>query len=63
LEEGSLSEEEIVMAHEIVFEKGKDRVVGFVAFNFLEIELPGYSFIEEDLKTEEVIKRWFTEVL
>lgn len=60
---GSWSEEEIARAHEIVLEKGKGRVVGFfVNSDFLGEDLPGW-FIEEDLKTEEVIRRYFREIL
>lgn len=60
---GPWNKEEIARAHEIVLEKGKDKVVGFfVNSDFLGEELPGW-FIEEDLKTQEVIRRWFTEVL
>jgi hypothetical protein len=60
----SLSEEEIAIAHEIVLEKGKGRVVGFFANSeFLGIELPGIPLLKENLKTEEVIREWFTEIL
>ena len=60
---GRWSEEEIARAYEIVLEKGKDKIVGFFAFRFyfLEVDLPGV-LIEENLKTQEVIKRWFTEI-
>jgi hypothetical protein len=63
LHKGSLSEEEIARAYEIVLERGKDRVVGFIAMNFLGAELPGMPPVEEYIKTTEVIKEWFTEVL
>ena len=63
LDEESLSEEEIATAFEIVRERGKDRVVGFIALNFLEEELPGMPPFKEHVKTTEVIKKWFTEVL
>ncbi|UZE93014.1 MAG: hypothetical protein IB617_02540 [Candidatus Nealsonbacteria bacterium] len=61
---GPWNEEEIARAYEIVLEKGKDKVVGFFAFRFyfLEVDLPGF-FIEQNPKTKEVIKRWFTEIL
>ncbi len=60
----SLSEEKMAMAHEIVLEKGKDRVVGFFANSeFLGIELPGIPLLKENLKTKEVIKKYFTEIL
>lgn len=60
----SWSEEEIARAYEIVLEKGKDKVVGFFAFrfNFLEVDIPG-MIVKENLKTQEVIKRYFTEIL
>ncbi len=57
------SEEEIARAHEIVLEKGKGKVVGFFALDFLGGELPGMPLIKEDLKTKEVIRKYFTEVL
>ncbi len=63
LEGGSLSEEEIARAHEIVLEKGKEKVVGFFALDFLGGELPGMPPIKEDLKTKEVIRKWFKEIL
>ncbi len=62
---GSWSEEEVARAYEIVLEKGKDRgVAGYFAFrfDFLEVDLPGL-FIKENLKTQEVIKKYFTEIL
>jgi len=48
-----------------VLEKGKDRgVAGYFAFrlDFLETNLPGLVS-KENLKTQEVIKRYFTEIL
>lgn len=63
-DKGLLSEEEIARTYEIVLEKGKDKVVGFIAFEFLRVKLPGVSLIEEeDLKTQDVIKKYFTEIL
>ncbi len=60
----SLSEEEMARAYEIVLEKGSGRVVGlFANSEFLGIELPGIPLLKENLKTEEVIKRYFTEIL
>jgi len=61
---GPWNEEEIARAYEIVLEKGKDKIVGFFAFRFyfLEVDIPG-MVIEENPKTVEVIKRWFTEIL
>lgn len=63
LEGGPRTEEEIVKAHEIVLEKGKDKVVGFIVSDFLEVELPGVPIMEEVLSKEEVIRRYFTEIL
>jgi hypothetical protein len=64
LMDGPWNEEEVARAHEIVLEKGKDRVLGFFAFRFyfLEVDLPG-MLIEENLNTQEVIGEWFTEIL
>lgn len=61
---GPWSEEEIAKAYEIVLEKGKDDVVGFFAFTeyFLGLDLPG-MVIKENPKAQEVIKRYFTEIL
>ena len=66
LEKGWLSEEELARALEIVFEKGKGKVVGFNVANFLSMEVPGMSgvFVKGVSKTEKgVIRRWFTEIL
>lgn len=66
LDMGLWSEEELARASEIVFEKGKDRVVGFIAANFLGGEVPGMPgvYIKGVSKTEEeVIRKWFTEIL
>lgn len=60
-----LSEEESARAHEIVLEKAKDydKVFGFFAnSDFLGAEVPGW-YLEENLKTQEVIKTYFTEIL
>jgi len=63
-----LSKEESARAHEIVLEIGSkyDKVFGFFAnSDFLGLNLPGvpeFSF-EENLKTQEVIRRYFREVL
>ncbi|NQU82716.1 MAG: hypothetical protein HQ539_02085 [Parcubacteria group bacterium] len=63
---GHWSEEEVARAYEIVLEKGSkhDKVFGFFAFrfNFFEVDLPGL-FIKENLKTQEVVKKYFTEIL
>jgi hypothetical protein len=61
---GPWSEEEVARAYEMVLEKGKDEIVGFFAFAeyFLGLELPG-MVIEENPKAQEVIKRYFTEIL
>ncbi len=66
LEKGWLSEEELARALEIVFEKGKDKAVGFIVANFLGGEVPGMPgvYVEDVSETEkEVIRRWFREIL
>ena len=66
LEEGWLSEEELARALEIVFEKGKDRVDGFIVANFLGMEVPGMPgvYVEGVSEIEkEVIRKWFRENL
>jgi len=66
LEEGWLSEEELARAFEIVFEKGKDRIDGFIVANFLGMEVPGMPgvYVKGVSETEkEVIRKWFTEIL
>ena len=63
LHKGSLTEKEIARAYEIVLEKGRDKVVGFITMNFLGVELPGMPPVEEYIETTEVIKEWFTEIL
>ena len=52
-------------AHEIVFEKAKNKnkVFGFFALDFLEVELPGVPLVKKDIKIEEVIRKWFREIL
>ena len=66
---GTWNEEEVARAYEIVLEKGKGKVAGFIAFNFLEIELSGkvppefLVHLKGSPKTEEVIRRWFREIL
>jgi len=68
-DQGSWNEEEVARAYEIVLEKGKGKVAGFIAFNFLEIELSGnvppefLVHLKGSPKTEEVIRRWFREIL
>ena len=64
------SEEKEARAHEIMLEKGskRDKVVGFFALDFLGLsflgeEIPGMPLPEKALKTEEVIRRWFREIL
>ena len=62
---GPWSEEEVARALEIVLEKGKERgVAGYFAFrlDFLETNLPGLVS-KENLKTQEVLKKYFTEIL
>lgn len=66
LEEGWMSEEELARAIEIVFEKGKDKAVGFMVANFFEGEAPGMPGVYvkgiSDVE-KEVIKRWFRKIL
>jgi len=62
------SEEKEARAHEIVLEKGKDKVVGFFALDFLGLssfgeDIPRMPIPEKSLKTKEVIRRYFREVL
>jgi len=59
------SEEEVARAHEIVLEKAKgyDKISGLFVANFLGGQIEGLPLIEEDIKTGEVIKRYFTEIL
>jgi hypothetical protein len=59
------SEEEVARAHEIVLEKTKDydKIFGLFVANFLGGQIEGLPLIEEDIKTEEVLRRWFTEIL
>jgi hypothetical protein len=60
----SLSQEEMARAYEIVLEQGNGKVVGlFANSDFLGIELPGIPLLKENLKTKEVIRRWFREIL
>ena len=69
LDTGWLSEEELARALEIVFEKGKDKSVGFIVANPLGGEVPSLPglpkiYIEGVSETEEeVIRRYFTEIL
>ena len=66
LEEGWLSEEELARAIEIVFEKGKDKAIGFIVANFLGMEVPGMPgvYVEGVSGTEkEMIGKWFTKIL
>jgi len=67
-EENAWTEETEARAHEIVLEKGKDKVAGFFALDFLGLsifgeDIPGMPNPKKSLKTEEVIKEWFTEIL
>lgn len=55
-------------ANEIVLEKGKDKVDGFFALDFVGLsffgeDIPGMPIPERSSRTEEVVRRWFTEVL
>ena len=66
LDTGWVSEEELVRANEIVMEKGKGRVAGFVNANFLGGEIPGMpgKYIKGISEAEkEVIRKYFTEVI
>jgi len=65
LEGGPWSEEEIARAYEIVLEEAEDRnrVVGFFALDFVEVEIPGLPIFKESLITEEVFRRWYGEIL
>lgn len=66
LDTGWITEEELVRANEIVLEKGRGRIAGFINANFLGGEIPGMpgEYIEGVSEAEkEVIKRWFTENL
>ncbi len=63
IDDGTITEEEFTRAHEIVFEKGGDRAVGFITtIDVLETEVPGVH-IRGIPETEELIRRWFTEIL
>ena len=69
-EEREWNEEKEARAHEIVFEKGSeyDEIVGFFVWDFLEMsflgeESPGLPISEITSQTQEVIKRYFTEIL
>jgi hypothetical protein len=67
-ERNSWSEEKEARAHEIVLEKGKGKVDGFFALDFLGLsflgeDIPGLPVPENTSLTQEVIKRWFTEIL
>ncbi|MFH1832855.1 MAG: hypothetical protein ABH816_01625 [Candidatus Levyibacteriota bacterium] len=64
------NEEKEARANEIILEEGskRDKVVGFFALDFLDLsffgkDIPGLPGPEESAKTQEVIKRWFTEIL
>lgn len=63
-----VTQEESARAHEIVLEKASkyDKVFGYFAnSDFLGLEIQGVPefSIEENLKTQEVIREWFTEIL
>jgi hypothetical protein len=67
-EEFAWTEEKEAKAHEIVLEKAKGKVYGFFALDFVGLSLfgkdiPGMPLPEKSLKTQEVIKRYFTEIL
>jgi hypothetical protein len=63
-----VTQQESARAHEIVLEKANrhDKIFGFFAnSDFLGLEIQGVPefSIEENLKTQEVITRYFTEIL
>jgi hypothetical protein len=67
-EERVWNEEKEARANEIILERGKDKVVGFFALDFLELsifgdDIPRMPNPKKSLKTQEVIKRYFTEIL
>jgi hypothetical protein len=67
-EERAWNEEKEARVNEIILEKGKGRVVGFFALDFLGLSLLGDDIPrmpdpKKSLKTQEVIKRYFTEIL
>lgn len=63
LVEGTLTEEKYTRAHEIVFEKGKDKVAGFMTvLDVLETDFYG-THLRIAPKTQELIRKWFTEIL
>ena len=67
-EERNWNEEKEARANEIILEKGKDKVVGFFALDFLGLsffgeDIPRMPIPKKSLKTEEVIRRWFREIL
>ena len=67
-ERNSWSEEKEARAHEIVLEKGKGKVDGFFALDFMELsffgeDIPGLPGPKISSKTQEVIKKYFTEIL
>ena len=64
------SQEKEARAHEIVLEEASkyDEIIGFFALDFLEIsflgeDIPGLPGPKESVKTEAMIKRWFTKIL
>lgn len=68
MRESTWSEELDARANEIILEKGKNKVVGFFALDFLGLsffgkDIPGLPLPEKSLKTQEVIKKWFIEIL
>ena len=59
---GDWSEEEVARIHEMVFEKAEGKVAGLFIANFLGGQIKGLPFIPEDIKTEEVAKKWFHKI-
>ncbi|MFH1832854.1 MAG: hypothetical protein ABH816_01620 [Candidatus Levyibacteriota bacterium] len=67
-EERAWNEEKEARVNEIILEKGKNKVDGFFALDFLGLsifgeDIPRMPDPKKSSKTQEVIKRWFTEIL
>jgi len=67
-EKDEWNEEKEARVHEIVLEKGKGKVDGFFALDFLGLsflgeDIPGMPDPKKSSKTQEVLKKYFTEIL
>jgi hypothetical protein len=63
VDEGMLTKEDYTRAHEIVFEKGEDKVAGFMTIiDNLDTEFYG-THLKAVPETQELIRRYFTEIL